>query len=168
MAKRLSLLSVSAERFRCGPPSWTPRRGKHSHVRPQPSPHFICANRQRWNGNHINHGVYFRLSLSVSAVSGVSATSTLWPSQPNCCSRDSTSTRSSSWTGSVSTAVFFNVSVCFLKGAHRVCNICDRCLTSGRSPRQRHPASVLRRPQRPLPVDPSLRRRQLLPWKRST
>lgn len=39
--------------------------------------------------------------LCLLHVSGVFATSTQWPSQPNCCSSDSASTRSSSWTGSV-------------------------------------------------------------------
>lgn len=46
-------------------------------------------------------------ALPLSAVSGASATSTLWPSRPNCYSSGSTSTRSSSWTGSVHTSVLW-------------------------------------------------------------
>lgn len=96
-------------------------------------------------------------------LSGVSATSTRWPSQPNCCSRGSTSTRSSSWTGSVNRETHSH------SARLRVSAITSRLYspTAGRSPRQRDPASLLRRPQRALHVHPSLRRRQLLPRKRS-
>lgn len=81
---------------------------------------------------------------SFSLLSGVSATSTLWPSQPNCCSRDSMSTRSSSWTGSVSGVTASSILWCLgnimeilvnvfsvLKSTHRG-KVCDyiMCLLS--------------------------------------
>lgn len=42
------------------------------------------------------------------------------------------------------------------------------CCPSGCSPWQRDPAGILRRPQRAVPVSPSIRRWKLLPWQRST
>lgn len=97
-------------------------------------------------------------SLRLVPLTGASATSTLWPSPPNCCSRGSMSTRSSSSTGLVYYIIYF--SSLFI---HTI-SITLCVLGSGCSPRQRHPASVLWRPQCALHVHSSLWRWQLLSW----
>lgn len=84
--------SVSSEWLRCGPTSRSPRGGEHPNVRPR------FSRFHRSPDKNVDSWMR-RKTPVVVVVLGVSATSTLWPSQPNFCSRGSTSKRSSSWTG---------------------------------------------------------------------
>lgn len=98
---------LSSEWICCGSSSGTSCRGEHAHVCLHFHTHLVKQNYSGWNRKIIKTDCSHPTALLKhetcrASFSGGSVTSTLWPSLPNCCSRDSASTGSSSWTGSVS------------------------------------------------------------------